>query len=709
MTRQLDKQLAQPVKKYKRKIYLGNIALYSMTSMLLCLPLLSYADETSKKLLQTSSNIAANNTAINNIEDALATEITESDVSANSNTATAKTIVVTASGFEQSIKDAPASISVVTREELAKKPFRDITDALRDIPGVTITGGGAGTDISLRGMGSKYTLMLIDGKRQSSRETRPNSDGPGIEQGWIPPLSAIERIEVIRGPMSSLYGSDAMGGVINIITRKVAKEWGGSVRMESTIQEDSASGNSNTVNIYANGPIIADRLGLQLYGAYSGRGEDQFLSGFPKRSLNSFSGKLSFIPITDHTLELEVGTSLQKRIARKGVTSKNGSTHESRRNNESLRHIGDWGFAHSEITLAHEKTNNSTRKMIVENKSMDGNILLPFGQHKLIIGGQYRDEKLDDQGNQYDKSVTELSRFSYAVFVEDEWQITDSFALTGGLRYDYDENYSGHINPRIYAVWNLSEEWTLKGGISTGFTAPGLRYVANDWGQVTGGGQSNGMILGNPDLTPEKSTNYEVSINYENDNQLTASATAFYTVFKDKIQSYYVCDDRTLQNKCIASNGEGFDFIQSRTNVDKAKLKGLEISVKIPLPQDFSINSSYTWTKTEQASGKNKGNPLNRIPDHQLNVSIEWDVNDQVNLWVKTKYNGKEKSIGSGGNISARYPGYSVLDLGGSWKISKENTLYAGVYNVSNKEIRSTNVGRLDDGRRYWLGLNVDF
>ncbi|KAG0755235.1 hypothetical protein G6F22_020684 [Rhizopus arrhizus] len=92
---------------------------------------------------------------------------------------TMETVVVTASGFEQQIKDAPASISVITREDLDKKFYRDVNDALLEVPGVIITGGGDRQDISLRGMGPQYTLILIDGKRQSSRETRTNSDSAG--------------------------------------------------------------------------------------------------------------------------------------------------------------------------------------------------------------------------------------------------------------------------------------------------------------------------------------------------------------------------------------------------------------------------------------------------------------------------------------------------------------------------------------------------
>lgn len=100
------------------------------------------------------------------------------------------TMVVTASGFQQRIQDSAASISVVTREQIENKAYRDITDALKDVPGVVVTGGGSHSDISIRGMSAKYTLILVDGKRVDTRGTRPNSDGSGIEQGW-PPLSAL--------------------------------------------------------------------------------------------------------------------------------------------------------------------------------------------------------------------------------------------------------------------------------------------------------------------------------------------------------------------------------------------------------------------------------------------------------------------------------------------------------------------------------------
>lgn len=253
-------------------------------------------------------------------------------------------VVVTASGFQQQIKEAPASISVVTREQLEKKSYRDVTDALRDIPGVVITGGASSSDINIRGMASKYTLILIDGKRMESRATRPNSDGPGIEQGWTPPLEAIERIEVVRGPMSSLYGSDAMGGVINIITRKVADTWHGGIRTEKTFQDRSDSGDYHSINGYLSGPLVDGLLGLQVYGQTSRRDEDDIPRGFNQQKTDSATAKLSFTPNEANDLVLEVGKTEQERNAslNRSGTGNTDSLSDYDRTHYSISHTGRW-------------------------------------------------------------------------------------------------------------------------------------------------------------------------------------------------------------------------------------------------------------------------------------------------------------------------------------------------------------------------------
>ena len=124
-------------------------------------------------------------------------------------------------------------------------------------------------NISIRGLPSDYTLVLVDGKRlnQNSSGARPNGFGD-VDTNFIPPMAAIERIEVVRGPMSTLYGSDAMGGVINIITRKVSQEWMGQITLDGTAQGDNRYGNNYGSAFYLSGPIATDKLGLTVRGLY---------------------------------------------------------------------------------------------------------------------------------------------------------------------------------------------------------------------------------------------------------------------------------------------------------------------------------------------------------------------------------------------------------------------------------------------------------
>lgn len=164
--------------------------------------------------------------------------------------------VVSASGFEQDIKEAPASISVISKDEILNRPIRDLGDIVQEVPGVsTMVGKTGATTIQMRGMASKYALILVDGKRVNMDS---GFDGNGFDStsGFIPPTSMIERVEVIRGPASTLYGSDAMGGVINIITKKNADKFTGSVAFETRLQEHHDTwGNLYGVNSSVFAPI----------------------------------------------------------------------------------------------------------------------------------------------------------------------------------------------------------------------------------------------------------------------------------------------------------------------------------------------------------------------------------------------------------------------------------------------------------------------
>ncbi|WP_445375011.1 ligand-gated channel protein [Photorhabdus tasmaniensis] len=625
-------------------------------------------------------------------------------------------VVTTASGFQQKIEDAPASISVVSREQLETKAYRDVTDALKDVPGVVVTGGGSSSDISIRGMASKYTMMLVDGKRVDTRNTRPNSDGSGIEQGWLPPLAAIERIEVIRGPMSSLYGSDAMGGVINVITRKAQKEWKTSLRADTTLTERKNSGNSHQSSIYAAGPIIDGLLGLKVHGLYSHRREDKFIGGFNKQEMRNGSATFSLTPDEQNTFDFVAGRYEQDRDSTIGKTrectprSCDDNINRYKRNNYSITHNGNYDFGTINTYIQRDESRNPGRDMKYNETVFNNHSVFILDDHTVSMGGQYRYEDLRDDGNQLPSAsdVNKLTRWSWALVAEDEWQMTNDFALTGGIRMDKDENFGAHWTPRLYGVWHVDEQWTIKGGVSTGYRSPDLRHVAPNWGQATGGRFLKGMILGNSDLKPEKTVSEEISVIWNNQDNFNIGVTVFNTDFKDKITEIRDCDKGSAK-PCAPVNGVTYDFISKRENVDKVNMHGVEATMNWDIIEDWSLTANYTYTDSEQKSGDFKGKALNKTPKHMANATLNWQTLPEMQTWTRVNFRGKTSDYLSRTRMDKGTPSYTFVDIGASYNLTKELRVLGGVYNVFDKRVTEENYGAQLDGRRYNIGITYDF
>ena len=179
-------------------------------------------------------------------------------------------MVVTATGFEQKVTEAPASISIITNEDIKSHAFTSVLDAVQYLEGIDVgttrdkTGQGS---VSMRGLTGEYTLLLINGKRQNNHgDIYPNNFG-GNAFNHVPPVDAIERVEVIRGPASTLYGADALGGVINIITKKHTADWGGAVSFSRSLQQDDSFGDDITTDISVSGPLIENVLSFGFRGS----------------------------------------------------------------------------------------------------------------------------------------------------------------------------------------------------------------------------------------------------------------------------------------------------------------------------------------------------------------------------------------------------------------------------------------------------------
>jgi len=649
-------------------------------------------------------------------------------------------IVVTASGFEQNISDAPASISVIPGEELARKNYTNITDAVKNIPGVFVNGGGNSQDISIRGMSENYTLYLVDGRPVSAgRNVNTNGLGGG-KQIALPPASMIERVEVIRGPMSSLYGSDAMGGVINIITKKSTGEWSGSISSEYSKSFSDLNEDTRQSEVFVGGALVPGLIGLQLNGSWRDTEESQFISGdknnesIPDSTRKQGSAKLLVTPDDQNEFELFYNSAEMDYRHNPGVSiealDRRGNPAEAmqysyHKDVYQLGHKGTFGNLAVDTYLQHDISERFQAPNDVERKeevsTLNSQATYVLGNHIATFGGQYKDEELTNESNGLIEAgvpgaVKSMDRWIGALFAEVEWSVLEDLNVTTGLRYNDDELFGGHWTPRIYANYRFNPELTLKGGVSTGYKQPSLADATEGFALPTGRGSA--LIIGNEDLDPEKSTSYELGFVF---NSLTrdfdASAMIFHTEFKDKIAEVRLCQgpesgfttpgDRICEFP--RNSGDVYYFISERQNIAEAEMQGVELTLNYGLTPSLALSSSYTYTESEQKTGKFKGDPLNKIPKHMANVGLDWQVSSLLSVWTDANVRGETSNFLGRDAMSEGTPGYGFVDLGMNYQLTDTARVKAGVYNIGDKEVTSESYGVVLDGRMFNVGLAVDF
>jgi outer membrane receptor for ferrienterochelin and colicins len=326
---------------------------------------------------------------------------------------------------------------------------------------------------------------------------------------------------------------------------------------------------------------------------------------------------------------------------------------------------------------------------------------MPLGMHIVTLGASAERQELSDQTTNRISDRTDIDRDIWALFAEDEWMLTETFALTGGLRFDHDEKFDSHLSPRLYGVWNPTRQWTLKGGVSIGFRAPDLRELTADFGQVSRGGN----VYGNPDLEPETSLNKEIAVLYGADWGGNASVTVFHNDFDDKITRVSCPIDI-----CTAGPNQFGADPTYRINVDEAITQGVEVALSAPVSTTVDVSASYTYTDSEQKSGEYEGEPLTQLPKHLFSASANWQATQNIASWARLTYRGEESQPTTGPSQSALIaPSYTFVDAGMGYALTDATTLNVGVYNLFDEDVNYEEYGFVEDGRRYWLGVNVEF
>lgn len=690
-----------------------------------------------------------------------------------------ETMVLTA---EEQVKQS-LGVSIITEEDLDKLPVtNDISEYVRRMPGVNLTGNSAtgqrgnNRQIDIRGMGPENTLILIDGKPVNSRNSvrygwRGERDTRG-DSNWVP-VNAIESIEVLRGPAAARYGSGAMGGVVNIKTKKVSNELHGSIETYTNQPENSKEGDTNRVSVNLSGPIIQDVLSYRIYGNYNKTDNDApdinpvvgsngyraaGREGVENKDINA---RLAW-KMTDHQhLLFDIGSGRQGNLYAGDSQNSNldpttndilsqlfgKETNTLYLDNYALTHEGEWSWGDSKLIAQFDRTKNKRlpegtagasegRINSLEDRvtstldtlRFNGEVTVPlelYVPQNLTIGAEWVEDDFSDQENtkqgdgSYGENLTtgDRSKMKSRIasgYLENNMKITDATDMVVGIRFD-DHNRSGsNWSPSLNLSHKLGDYFTLKGGIAKAYKAPNLYQNAEGYLLGTKGngcpiGLSQCVLQGNANLKPETSINKEIGFEFQKDI-VNASLAWFRNDYEDKITS----GDEVTQQVVI---GDTTYNVLQWTNIPKALIQGLEGSISLDWG-DVTWTNNFTYMI--DSVNKKTGNPLSVVPNYTINSIFNYDITDAWDVnFVYTQYGRqkprqyKETSLeDKQGIITESVKSYGLAGINTGYKFNDNFSGRIGISNLFDEQkLRDNTVNQTynEPGRAYYASLKYEF
>lgn len=612
-------------------------------------------------------------------------------------------VVVTATGQERQIGESLSSVSVVEGERLRNQPVLDLADAVRSEPGVQVMQMGLGRrGISIRGMRPDHTLYLVDGRRLSPSSSISHSD---FELDWVP-AEAIERVEVLRGPISSLYGSEAMGGVVNVITRDATDSWLGAMSATSLLHGQGA-GNLYKTGLYVGGPIQQDRIGLQVWGELKRRNAlaDTLFAGINSwEKVQSQQGavRLHIKPTTHQVIELSSMFGYENRHDQRGILPHlYGTKDKTHRFHHALRYqnqaeVGELNLHLYQVGL--RRTNHRTDGHHAEPVRFTDSVLDvqyrldSFSDQVITVGGEYRKEQLREA------SVNQRGHAKanhWALLIQDEVQLGPDTEMVVGVRGDHHQEFGWELSPRIYAIHQLSEAWRIKGGVGSGFKAPNLKQLSPEFESFRAMG-GRGVVRGNPGLQPEKNMSYEVGVQYQME-PWDVGLTIFHNEVKQLIvtQRQAACDVRGR----VCLNYE---------NVERARFQGVELTNTWQLSKAISVAMNYTYLR---AKDSNTGRDLDDRARHVFNTRLHWSPSERWQLRLLWEHIGSMPYTQN--TQTYHQPSYDLWSMYADYQMSKQLQLLFGIENLMDKKLANDGTGRYstrsEAGRGVFIGLRAGF
>lgn len=627
------------------------------------------------------------------------------------NSVTLEDSIVTASQTAHSQLSVPASASVITRAELEKMPVYDLADAVKRLPGVHINTSSAygRKEIKIRGMDSDYTLLLVNGRRINSRDALTSNYANDFDLSSIP-MAAVERIEVIRGPMSSLYGADALGGVVNVILRQPTNSTEAGVAYSYEHPTKGDNGDRHISSGYLSGALIDDKLlgNLIVESTDQAAWQTDKLSlkgtdATEKRQGANVLGSLSWLLDEQQSIDLDFSHRKDERKARWNNAGAPAplvtNEQEMDRTTFGLSHNGNWDSFNSRVRYYYEKVDLTDDSQIMttlrgrvgeveqNNHTVDGQISTTLGSHLLTAGSELRRTTLEH--NQNLGKETEVDQ--KAVYLQDEFSL-GALDITLAGRWDDHEVFGGAFSPRLYGIYNLTDNWVLKGGLGKAFKAPDITQSDENYSVLACRGMC--QIVGNPDLKPETSVSYELGTLYQ-DERLQAGIMFFNNEIEDMIVS------DSWRPPLYRPR------VMTYTNVSKARIQGYELQGSYAFTDAVTARANYTYSDAEN---RDTGNELNYSPKHVGNIGLDWQVLPKLGLNLDYQYTGNQMLVIPNKASSVESDAYHTVSLGTKFQATKELALKAGVNNLtdSKRDDVAQSIDHLLMGRTVFVGFSYD-
>lgn len=617
-------------------------------------------------------------------------------------------VVVTANRTPEKKIDANADVAVVTSKEIEEKHFDDVAQAVKNVPGVFISSHGSSNQVGMSEQiyinGSPNVVVLVDGMR---RNTNGNSLAT-VNIGDMVSMDSIDHIEVLKGSASTLYGSDAQGGVINIITKN-AKENG----IKTTLRTSFGDNSKEKYSIHNAGR--EDKIfwnveaGKELQGNY----ED----GWGRNVINHLNAEHYNVKLGyDLSEDSNVVFNYEKYKADYTRPAENGLDKNSSKGKKDNDHINVQYTAKINDRLTNQfsiyKTKTSYKDnynfggivsynpwgidapkfldMKLETTGVSDQLTYKLNKHTFIGGFDWYEDKISKLTNTTNyagiNTVVEIpsnkSVTTTAFYLQDKIDVSDQWNITPGVRVDHNSQFGTHTSPSLSIGFKPNAKTNYYVNYKTFFVAPDLYKLYSSYG--------------NKDLDPEEGYTFEFGANHEFSDTLTGTFNIFHTHAKNLIQY-----------------GNGFE------NTGKANVNGFSLNLNKDFNQHWNASIGYSFIHMPATAPNKNINSDGILPESTLNINVGYQADKfNANLsgrGIMNRYGTKADWSGKPTKMS-NYANYWVWDLAANYQFTKEATLFARVNNIFDQFY--TDIGSSQDpygtwysapGRNFEIGLQFQF